>query len=365
VEPSSEQPPRRYTATIASGGSLAGVVEVVAAIQRIGFALAAVLFVLGALPVALAVAFSSVGIAATLRVSRAVSRALASKTPSTISVENGALVLDGGPKGTRVVPLAKLRTGRVLRAGSGRARLVVRGRWGQSIVAHFDDAADARALLRDLKLSARDTPATFSFFFGLRVTVGADGILMNWPLLRRRRFVPYSKIVAMAPSPGMIVFRLAGGDRYEIMTTTSGRSIALEQHDALVERIEDACSAYRADNVEPPLAALGRGGRSALGWVKDLRALSEASGVGYRAATLPSDALWNVALDPAATEEMRIGAGLALRGALDEQGRARLRVAAEASASPKVRVVLEGAAEGMDDERLGESIGEVGATRSR
>ncbi len=56
-------------------------------------------------------------------------------------------------------------------------------------------------------------------------------------------------------------------------------------------------------------------------------------------------------------EEMRIGAGLALRGTLDSAGRTRLRVAAEASASPKVRVVLEAAAEeGVDDDRLGEAI---------
>ena len=43
---------------------------------------------------------------------------------------------------------------------------------------------------------------------------------------------------------------------------------------------------------------------------------------------------------------MRIGAGLALRGGLDEEGRTKLREAAEASASPKVRVVL-------DDKEIG------------
>ena len=77
--------------------------------------------------------------------------------------------------------------------------------------------------------------------------------------------------------------------------------------------------------------------------MKDLRALAETGGSGYRAATVPTETLWSVALDPAAKEELRIGASLALRGALDDDGRERLRVAAEASASPRLRVVLEAA----------------------
>jgi hypothetical protein len=353
--PPNEDGRRRYAATITSGGTLAGAGEVLAAIQVVGFAIAFALFFLGSLQSVFAVGFASLCLSGVLGVGRLVSRTLTRQMRAMIGVEKNALVMTDDASRERRIPLPTLRRGRVLRG----ARVVLRGRWGQRIAMQLADAADARSLLRDVGLSARQRPATFAFFFGLRVTVGADGILFAWPLLRRSRFVPYSKIVSMTPSPGMIIFRLSDGGRYEIMTTTSRRSRTLEQHDALVERIEDACSAYRADNDEPPLAALVRGGRSALGWVKDLRALGNASGSGYRAATLPSDALWRVALDPTASAEMRIGAGLALRGGLDEEGRTKLREAAEASASPKVRVVLEAAADGVEDEQLGEAIGEA------
>lgn len=348
--------PRRYAATIEAGGRLAGVREMLVYLQRLGFSLA-ILLVLFTMPsAALAVALATSCLWIVLGLSQALARRMARATEATIGVEGEVLVLREAPDRERAIPLQALRSGRVLGTKGGGARVVLRSRWGQSLVAHLADRAAARSLLRDLKLSARDRPATFAFFFGLRVTVGADGILMAWPLLRRRRFVPYAKIVSTHHSPGAVVFRLSDGGRYEVMTTTSRRAVTLEQHDALVERIEEACTAYRATNDGPPLAALARGGRSALGWVKDLRALSETSGSGYRAASLPSDALWAVALDPTASEELRIGAGLALRGALDDEGRVRLHAAAEASASPKLRVVLEEVAEGAYDERLGEAI---------
>jgi len=187
--------------------------------------------------------------------------------------------------------------------------------------------------------------------------------LMEWPLLRRRRFIAYSRIVALRNEPGTLCFCLADGKHYEIMTATSGRAIVLQHHAALVERIEDALAAYRGRTAAAPLATLERAGRSALGWVKDLRALAETSGHGYRAATLPSDELWSVALDPAASEELRIGAGLALRPRLDEEGKAKLRAAAGASASPRFRVVLEAAAGELDDDQLSEAIADLAPRR--
>ena len=47
--------------------------------------------------------------------------------------------------------------------------------------------------------------------------------------------------------------------------------------------------------------------------------------------------------------ELRIGPELVLRGSLDEEGKSRVRVAAEASASPKLRVALDAAASDGSD----------------
>ena len=71
---------------------------------------------------------------------------------------------------------------------------------------------------------------------------------------------------------------------------------------------------------------------------------------------LPKERLWRIATNPTETDELRIGASLTLRSSLDEEGRARLRAAAEASVSPRVRVVLETAADDLPDDDSGEAI---------
>ncbi len=274
-------------------------------------------------------------------------------------VEGDSLLVVRGGRGVRRIPLAAMRSGRVTPDANGsHARVVVRDRTGAVLDADLT-AREGRALLRDLGLSARERPMTFAFFFGMRVTVGADGILVAWPLLRRRRFVRYADIADVRAVPGVIVLTLRDGGRYEIATATNAKSpSALDEHNALLERIEDAREARRQDEESGASLslALARGGRSARAWVKDLAAMSEASGTGYRAATLPKETLWRVALDPTEPEELRIGASLTLRADLDEEGRTRLRAAAEASASPRVRVALAGAADALDDEALGDAI---------
>jgi hypothetical protein len=295
------------------------------------------------------------------------------KKEATLAVEDGTLVVAGDQTApTRRVPLSAMRSARVTPLGNGgRAHLVVRGRGGILLDAVLERRG-ARRLLRDLGLSARERPMTFSFFFGMQVTVGADGILVAWPLLRRRRFVRYAEIAGVEGSRGCILIRLRDHRTYEIMTTNKEQSRATDEHYALLERIEDAREVHHIDDESGRslAAALARGGRSARAWVKDLAVMAEAGGAvgmrggGYRAPALPKETLWRIALDPTETEELRIGAGLTLRRDLDDEGRGRLRAAAGASASPRVRVALAGAADVMDDDALGDVIaGRVKATR--
>jgi hypothetical protein len=293
-----------------------------------------------------------------------VARAFGVTADAKLAVEGEELVVTG-PKVPRRIPLSAMRSGRVTPDGNGsRAHVVVRGRAGVVLDADLT-RREARGLLRDLGLSAREQPMTFSFFFGMRVTVGADGILVAWPLLRRRRFVRYADIVDVKATTGRIVVLLRDHSRYDIATASSEKSSNIDEHYALVERIEDAREAHGEDGESGATlaAALARGGRSARAWVKDLAAMAEAGGTGYRASALPRETLWRIVLDPNETEELRIGASLTLRTELDDEGRARLRSAAEASASPRVRVALSGAADALDDEALGDAI--AGRARAR
>jgi hypothetical protein len=269
--------------------------------------------------------------------------------PATLSVANDQLVVEG--RASSLIPLAGMQHGRVIPSPEANgARLVVRGSYGVLFDAHVTDAGEARALLWELRLGAGHKVDSFAFFFGLRVTVGADGVLMEWPLLRRSRFIPYSKVVAVRPKPGVVVLAFANGDQYEIATHVTKRASSVERDEAFVERLEDACEAYRTRGGSAPLASLFRGGRTARGWIADLRALGAAAKGGYRSIALPMETLWCIALDPAEPEDVRIGAGLVLQSHLDDQQRSRLRVAAEAAASPRVRVALTAAADGLEDD---------------
>ena len=246
-------------------------------------------------------------------------------------------------------PRRQLRAGYVLPFSTG-AVVVLRGHVGDRARFRFDDIAAARDFLHDLGLSPLERPMTFAFFFNLRVTVGADGVVVALPMLGRRQFIPHGAIVDIRQTSRSVVLALRNGTTFDIATGGG------EQHVALVERLVEATHAYvDADHAEP-LALLRQSGRTAAAWVKELRALMEGAGAGYRSATIPEDTLWRVALDPSEPAEHRIGAGLALRSSLDDDGRARLRVAAEAAASPKVRIGLESAANETDDDAVAEVL---------
>jgi hypothetical protein len=63
-----------------------------------------------------------------------------------------------------------------------------------------------------------------------------------------------------------------------------------------------------------------------------------------------------VAEDPTADPAARAGAAIVLRNTITDEDRARLRVAAETSVSPKLRVALEAAASADDEEELVEAL---------
>lgn len=186
------------------------------------------------------------------------------------------------------------------------------------------------------------------------VRVGTDGIATRW--LWRDRFIPFSSI-ARAEKYDMIIgtkrqlgvrLALMGGE--EVRLPTGQTDIGEVEASRLLTRIEEAREARHAGNVSPEL--LARGARDVAGWVRALRALGEGAH-NLRASALPLDALLQLVEDASAREVDRASAAVAALASHGDEAARRVRVAAETTASPKLRVALDRIAEAPDDEELG------------
>lgn len=176
----------------------------------------------------------------------------------------------------------------------------------------------------------------------LHVTIGRDGMWTRGRL--RARFIPWSSVASAREVGDSVELTDASGARTRIWCDPDDAWV----RPALVARIGEALRTWRsADARTDPLTLLAREGRSVATWRAFLTGLTDAVG-GYRQATLDRARLEAALVDPAATPERRIAAALAL-SATDE-GRTRVRVAADAGAEPAERAALEAIAEGRDAE---------------
>jgi len=129
---------------------------------------------------------------------------------------------------------------------------------------------------------------------------------------------------------------------------------------ALQRRIEQArAHAARATPEATVTKLLARGERDVAAWMQELTEL-EARPATYRAASVGREALWSTLEDAAQPAELRAAAATALRPRLEDTERARLRVAAGACASPKLRVALD-AASSENEEALSKALEDVSA----
>lgn len=202
------------------------------------------------------------------------------------------------------------------------------------------------------------------------VVVGADGVLVRWAgLTRFCAFADVARVEALGT--GVRLHRKDGAcfdvvvGRPQLARTNlgPGRNPALDR-DAIIARIEQAMrvrAATPAGALDP--AALARNGRALPEWIGAVRALLDPVRSPREAAVSPED-FWRLVEDVDAPADTRAAAAVALAPSLDERGRQRLRVAAEAVASPRLRVVLEASADGRD-EAAHEALGEVSASATR
>jgi hypothetical protein len=172
-----------------------------------------------------------------------------------------------------------------------------------------------------------------------RVTVGVDGVLHERRLTRR--FHPMEGLASVDTAHGDVELAYADGRRERM--AVPGASVAV------ASRIREGLAASKAAGGEQvPAEVLARGGRTIADWRAAIRSLV-GEDRGYRVAALEPEHLARVLEDPGAPAEHRIGAALAL-AAGDDASRARVRVAAETCAEPKLRVALESTLDDAVDE---------------
>ncbi|MEM9194362.1 MAG: hypothetical protein AAGF12_34615 [Myxococcota bacterium] len=162
-----------------------------------------------------------------------------------------------------------------------------------------------------------------------RVRVGVDGVFFGKRIAAAPRFVSYGDVREVGEDGGTVWLRRENGEKLEIAS--------LETHPRLLERLQAALDAFRAQDALDTVAALQPRDESVTEW----RArLARASAARYREQSLPRETLFEAVEDPSASLAVRVGALVAL-GDTTPSERERVARAANATVAPKVRVALE------------------------
>jgi hypothetical protein len=193
-------------------------------------------------------------------------------------------------------------------------------------------------------------------------TVGRDGIAVRW--LWARRFLPLADVAEARAEASLtwigsrrwriLLCDASGATLRELFVATQGRSVVRTEADAeledrvaaLTERIRDAI-ATRGAPTTVTAEALDRGTRTTTEWLTGLRALRERQETFRDGAPPDAEALFALIEDPTVPPSRRVAAAIGLGAPAQGEVR-RLRVAAKAAASPRLRLALEAVASGKD-----------------
>jgi len=209
---------------------------------------------------------------------------------------------------------------------------------GESIVVPSKLALDALPLVPILVAWAVRT-------FGWReLSIGGDGVLVEHVGFITR-FLPYARIVGVRARRATIEFVMNDGEIVSVWA--NGDDLDLKR--GILRRIEQARAASLGAGGRAALVA--RCGRPVAAWRAALTAqIGQADG--YRTAAVSSEDATKLLVDATSAAEQRIAAAVALVATGDPSSRARVRVAAAACASPRMRIALERAA----DDTLSEAL---------
>jgi hypothetical protein len=215
-----------------------------------------------------------------------------------------------------------------------------------------------------------------------KITVGADGVHVQWA--SKERFIPTADIVRAEVVettwgnlvPMLLRIHTRSGEPIDLVGHVGRQSAFGRFNDAarahaevLAERVNEAVNAH-VDEAPASLAwddgLLARGEREVSEWVAALRRIEDKVQTFRERAAVDDvfDRLWRILEDVTATPDRRAAAAVALSPHLDEGGRERVRIAAQATATPKLRIALEAAA-ADDDDRLIRALDEVSELEAR
>jgi hypothetical protein len=289
------------------------------------------------------------------------------------------LVLRGGDEIRVAVPHAEDTERLLVAAGLDASKHTMRVALGETTLLDIFTLLLGSALVLPItqavvELAALPGGAGALIFFGLfalhfnlvravlgpaQVVVGADGIVVEHGF--RNRFVPHDRLASVVVKHDAVDLTLTDGSRVR----ARARHLTVEEQAELSARVEAALAAFRRGGIAAEsLSRLDRGGRALGDWRAALHAILEQHG-SYRETPLTRDQLLEVLESAAAPAERRLGAALSLSAAGDADVSARIRVAAEACANPRVRIALAKVADGgIDDDAINEAIAEDEAARA-
>jgi hypothetical protein len=184
-------------------------------------------------------------------------------------------------------------------------------------------------------------------FVGRTLELGTDGLRIR--TVGGDEFVAYREITK-AEARGEIL-HLIMRDGRECALPLSNPRRAMEVIARIAQSI--AVPEPTADAVAATLLREVVGDKAAR--VAALRELAAESAGTYREARLPRERLWQLLEDPHVDGATRTRAAVALSGALEPGDRRRLRIATDATVSPRVRIALD-TLEHEDDARLADQL---------
>jgi hypothetical protein len=160
-----------------------------------------------------------------------------------------------------------------------------------------------------------------------RVSIGLDGVLVHGS--SRTRFYGYRDVDgARVEGSDLVLYRR---DSVVVRLQLHGKDAA--RREALLARLLGAIERARLERNDPTATLVSASTKAQLTRAAD-------GGSDYRQAAVSRDQLWALVEGPGVDTEARRAAAEALAKTSDQDDRARLRVAAEHSAEPSVRVRL-------------------------
>jgi hypothetical protein len=177
----------------------------------------------------------------------------------------------------------------------------------------------------------------------IRARVGSDGLSYEW--LGREYFISFANVERIERTDGRVTLHCSDRSRIRLVNWAQK-----PLDPTIVDQLEQLLAEFRAIDPAVVPASIARQARRPSDWVQAVRALVNNAG-SYREQGVTRQSLIAWLENPAVPADIRAVAAAALRAEMDDAERARIRVQALHTASPRLRVVLEQAVRSDGDDR--------------